>query len=159
MTGLVKTGVVLATGAGLLALRSTWKKKCHPTIVSEYPELHSHFPDLCADVSMVSEFGDELGFRAVLDLLDDIRKEDVSDAHAAQHNIAHLSSRLVRFLEGLIERHKRGASDAAYRTSMYCNDCVLPELKAGLENILHNHLLRRDARAYDAPEKHRVSGG
>lgn len=148
MTELVKTGVVLAAGAGLFVLRSTLKKKCHPIVVSEYPELHSHFPDLCADVTAVSEFGDDLGFRAVLDLLDDIRREDVSDAHVAQHNIAHLSSRLVRFLEGLIEHHKRGASDTAYRTSMYCNDCVLPELKAGLENVLHNHLLRRDARVY-----------
>lgn len=143
-----KTGVILATGASIFALRSKLKKKCHPTIVTDYPELYSHFPELCADVSMLSTLNDESSFRSVLDMLDAIRYQDVGHTHDAPRNIALLSSRIIHFLESVIERHKRGTTDEEYRASMYCNDFVLPELKMGLENILHNHMLQRDASVY-----------
>lgn len=135
---LLKGGALATVGAGFLFLRQLGARTKVAAIVAEYPEVVRSYPALCESVSALSEVGD---VRSIMTSLDEIHRCDV------RQRTAQSPSRITRQITKVQEAAadlcdpKRAVGQEKFRSVMYLQTDVLPDMERHLENILHNHLL------------------
>lgn len=135
---------VAFTGLGMWALQRWCKPQLHPILLQDYFKVSECYPSLAACLSHLEALHDEDGFRRVVQLADRIRLLDdqISDP-GAQWHIARMSTQMIREVEQMCATAPRAKSDEMFRAVVDCERETIPALRSVLDNILHNHILRR----------------
>lgn len=135
---LVKGGALATVGAGLLLLRQVGARTRVAAVVAEYPEVVRSYPALCESVSALSEVGD---VRSIMENLDEIHRNDVRNRTPQSPWRITREIAKVQEAASILCDPKRAVGQEKFRSVMYVQTDVLPDLERHLENLLHNHLL------------------
>lgn len=128
---------VLALGAFTL---KQWNRiPMHP-IVQESQILVQHAPNLASLLSLLAGLGLDEELRRLVRKTQTVVEHDRRRTLASQWHISRMSSELVHDAKAMCKQHSL-PSDDIYRTMLFCEQEVIPQMEQQLQDLLHNHLL------------------
>lgn len=131
-----------ALGVGAMALRKATETPLDSR-VARYPQLAARCPGLGAAASQLAALGQDEAFEALLLRLCFIVDLDDTSRSSAQWEISRHTSSAVREARALCRRACRDGDDARFQAAVACEDDAVPQIQSHLDDLLHNHLLRR----------------
>ena len=129
-------------GAGVVALRKATETPVDPRVV-ERPLLTTRCPGLASAVSQLAALGQDEAFEALLDRLCHIVSLDDGTRASAQWEISRQASAAVSEARALCRKACVHGDDARFQAAVSCEEDAVPQIQTHLDDLLHNHLLRR----------------
>lgn len=130
---------------GARALRKFVETPLHP-LVEARPDIASH-PGIASTLSQLARLENPVALESVMNSVSCFLQEDRSEAPAAQWRMSRMCTKIISDAKYMLGSTNMTASDEMFRLVLSCNDEVIPQLETHLDDILHNHLLRRAPRS------------
>lgn len=131
-----------ALGLGAYVVRRLSSPVLHP-VVAQHTHLVQHLPALTATISQLGALGSDESLASLVKKVLCVVDLDQSHSPTAQWQIARLNSEIVEDAKRMCHVLSTTHSDELFRTVLDCQQEVVPQLEAHLDNLLHNHLLER----------------
>ena len=133
---------VLALGAK--SLRKLVQAPIHP-LVAARPDIAWH-PGIASTMSQLAELGNPPALEAIMNSIAGFLAADRSGEPSAQWHMSRMSTKIIHDVKYMLGCVNVTASDEMFRLVLNCNEEVVPQLETHLDDVLHNHLLRRAPR-------------
>jgi hypothetical protein len=129
---------------GARVLRNFVTIPLHPSVVAR-PDIACH-TGIASTMTQLARLDNPLALESVMDSISRFLKEDRSDAPSAQWHMARMCTEIISDVKHMLSCANVTASDELFRVVLICSEEVIPQLETHLEDVLHNHLLRRAPR-------------
>ena len=144
-------GTLVAQGAvfaglygGVYALRRLTSEGIHPS-VQAHPEF-AQYPELAKTLTHLARVDDGGDFDALMTDVLELLRRDSEQTLDAQWHMSRIIPRIAHKAKWLCESPAVRASDERYRAALTGLEETVPLLETQLDDVLHNHLLKRQDR-------------
>lgn len=131
-----------AMGLGVYTLRRLSTVPLHPSVAA-CPEIAQKHPAIAETLSQLAKLDDGDAFHAVLRMVAAVVSIDEQGGPAAQWHISRQNTQIVRRAKSMCSSTNALKTDDAFRVALNCQEETIPQLESHLDNLLHNHILRR----------------
>ena len=135
-----QAGGFAVVGAILAYSKSLASAPRHRLITGAWVQKYEDVADTLSALASLN-CDDELA--SIVCIVDEIYRHDANTVPASQGIISLKTSEAIRRAKKLCANVNRLDSDDMYRTVLWCEEDLIPQLQSQLDDILHNHILAR----------------
>ena len=118
------------------------KHQNYDDIVQEYTLFTKTYPLFAKDISLFRKLNNDRRFRDILAMLEVVAQLDCVDNGKNQWEISRFNAAIMNAMKKMVDESQSWKSDDMYLNRL-CVEDILPLMEQHLENILHNHLMKR----------------
>lgn len=133
-----------ALALGAKSLRKLVTPPVHPSVAAR-PDIAWH-PGIASTMSQMARLDNPVALEAIMNSISGLMAEDRSGTPSAQWHMSRMNTKILNDAKYMLGCVNVTASDEMFRLVLNCSEEVIPQLETHLDDILHNHLLRRAPR-------------